>query len=110
MKKLSKNKKLNYVLNDILTYLVDMDAYGQYDEVKRYFDNYQNEIDYNLYTYGNLRVWYSEIIELYKGYKSLRNASVQYLENIYKRQVGRVARYYLKHREEITKQYEKENI
>lgn len=105
--KLSKNKKLNYVLNDILQYLVDMDAYGQYNEVKRYFDNYRNEIDYNLYAYGNLRVWYSEIIELYKGYKSLRNASVQYLENIYKRQVGRVARYYLKHREEITKQYEK---
>lgn len=107
MKKLSKNKKLNYVLNDILQYLVDMDGYGQYNEVKRYFDNWQNEIDYNLYSLGNLRVWYSDIIELYKDYKSLKNASVQYLENIYKRQVGRVARYYLNHREEIVKQYEK---
>ena len=105
--KLSKNKKLNYVLNDILDYLVEMDENGQYNQVKHYFDNYQNEIDYNIYSYGNLRIYYDEIIDLYKDYKSLKNASVQYLENIYKRQVGRVARYYLNHREEILKQYEK---
>lgn len=105
--KLSKNKKLNYVLNDILDYLVEMDENGQYNQVKRYFGDYQNEIDYNIYSYGNLRIYYDELIELYKDYKSLKNASVQYLENIYKRQVGRVARYYLNHREEIVKQYEK---
>lgn len=105
--KLSKNKKLNYVLNDILDYLVEMDENGQYNEVKRYFDDYQNEIDYNLYQYCNLLCYDDELIKLYKDYESLKNASVQYLRNIYKRQVGRVARYYLTHREDILKQYEK---
>lgn len=105
--KLSKNKKLNYVLNDILDYLVEFDDYGQYNEVKRYVDNYKNELDYNLYTYGNLRIYYVDIIDLYRDYKSLKNVSVMRLENIYKRQVGRVARYYLEHREEILKDYEK---
>lgn len=108
--KLSKNKKLNYVLNDILDYLVEFDDYGQYNEVKRYVDYHKNELDYNLYSYGNMRVYYIEIISLYKDYKSLEHASVQKLENIYKRQVGRVARYYLKHRKEILKDYEKQNI
>lgn len=105
--KLSKNKKLNYVLNDILDYLVEMDENGQYNEVKRYFDDYPNEIDYNIYQYCNLLIYDDELITLYKDYKSLKNVSVQYLRNIYKKQVGRVARYYLEHREEILKDYEK---
>lgn len=88
MIKFSKNIKLNYVLNDIYSYLLDMGK----DEIKRYMHNYPNEIDYNIYQYGNMRVYYYEIEELYKNYKCLKNASIDKLIGIYKRQVGYMAR------------------
>ena len=88
MKKFSKNKKLNYVLNDIYSYLLDMGK----DEIKRYMHNFPNEIDYNIYQYGNMRIYNYEIIALYKDYKCLKNASIDKLIDIYKRQVGYMAR------------------
>ena len=88
MKKFSKNNKLNYVLNDIYEDLMEMGK----DELKRYMHNFPNEIDFNIYQYGNMRIYYSEIIELYKDYKCLKNASIDKLIDIYKRQVGYVAR------------------
>ena len=48
--------------------------------------------DYNIYQYCNIRVYNDEIKELYKDYKSLKNASIDKLINIYKRQVGYMAR------------------
>ena len=88
MIKFSKNKKLNYVLNDIYSYLLDMGK----DEIKRYMNNFSYEIDYNIYQYGNMRIYNDEIIELYKNYKCLKNASIDKLIDIYKRQVGYMAR------------------
>ena len=88
MKKFSKNKKLNYVLNDIYSYLLEMGK----DEIKRYMNNFSYETDYNIYQYGNMRIYNDEIIKLYKNYKCLKNASIDKLIDIYKRQVGYMAR------------------
>ena len=88
MKKFSKNKKLNYILNDIYSYLMEMGK----DEIKRYMKDFSYKADYNIYQYCNMRVYNDEIKELYKDYKSLKNASIDKLINIYKRQVGYMAR------------------
>ena len=88
MKKFSKNKKLNYVLNDIYSYLMEMGK----DDIKRYMKDFSYKADYNIYQYCNMRVYNDEIKELYKDYKSLKNASIDKLINIYKRQVGYMAR------------------
>ena len=88
MKKFSKSKKLNYVLNDIYSYLMDMGK----DEIKRYMKDFSNKTDYNIYQYCNMRVYNDEIKELYKNYKCLKNASIDKLIDIYKRQVGYMAR------------------
>ena len=88
MKQFSKNKKLNYVLNDIYSYLMEMGK----DHIKRYMKDFSYKADYNIYQYGNMRVYNDEIKELYKDYKCLKNASIDKLINIYKRQVGYMAR------------------
>ncbi len=88
MKKFSKNKKLNYVLNDIYNYLMEMGK----NEIKRYMQAFPNEMDYNIYQYGKMRIYNDEIRELYKNYKCLKNASIDKLIEIYKRQVGYMAR------------------
>lgn len=88
MIKFSKNNKLNYVLNDIYEDLMELGK----EDIKRYMHNFPNEIDFNIYQYGNMRIYYSEIKELYKNYKCLKNASIDKLINIYKRQVGYMAR------------------
>ena len=88
MRKFSKNKKLNYVLNDIYNYLMELGK----DEIKRYMKDFPNKMDYNIYQYGNMRIYNDEIKELYKNYKCLQNASIDKLINMYKRQVGYMAR------------------
>ena len=88
MKKFSKNKKLNYVLNDIYSYLLEMEK----DDIKRYIKDFPYKADYNIYQYGNMRIYNNEIKELYKNYKCLKNASIDKLIDIYKRQVGYMAR------------------
>ena len=88
MKKFSKNKKLNYVLNDIYDDLLEMGK----DDIKRYMNAFPYKADYNIYQYGNMRIYNDEIIELYKNYKCLKNASIDKLIDIYKRQVGYMAR------------------
>lgn len=88
MKNLSKNKKLNYVLNDIYNYLIDLGK----DEIRHYMKCFKNKSDYNIYQYGNMRIYNLEIIKLYKDYKSLKFASFDKLIEIYKSQVGYVAR------------------
>ena len=86
--KFSKNKKLNYVLNDIYNYLMELGK----DEIKRYIKDFPYKADYNIYQYCNMRVYNDEIRELYKNYKCLKNASIDKLIDIYKRQVGYMAR------------------
>ena len=88
MKKFSKNKKLNYVLNDIYSYLMDMGK----DDIKRYMKDFPYKADFNIYQYCNMRVYNDEIRELYKNYKCLKNASIDKLINIYKRQIRYMAR------------------
>lgn len=90
----SKNKKLNNVLNTIYD---EIKENLTLTDIKRYKETFKNEIDYNIYSYGNLRIYYEDIRELYKDYKSLKNASDYKLENIYKRQVGYITRYIYNH-------------
>ena len=87
MIKFSKNNKLNYVLNDIYNYLMELGK----DEIKKYMHSFPHEIDFKIYQHGNMRIYNYEIIELYKNYKCLKNASIDKLINIYKRQVGYMA-------------------
>ena len=91
--KFSKNKKLNTVLQAIYDDLTE--NLGS-DEVKRYKNKFKNEIDFNIAQYGNLLCYYNDIRQFYKnaGYKSLDKLSDGKIWNIYKRQVGYVARFY----------------
>lgn len=92
--KYSNNKKLEKVLISIEQQLLSIhdSKEDSIKEIKRYYKEFPREIDYNLYQYGNLLIYYYQIKELYKDYKSLQNVSVYKLEEIYKRQVGFVAR------------------
>lgn len=88
--KYSKNKKLNEVLTRIEGQLLDLGL----DEVKHYKESFPNEIDYNIAQYGNLSIYYYDVRQMYKdcGYVSLEKMSDQKVWEIYKRQVGFVAR------------------
>lgn len=90
MKKFSKNVKLNTALNGIYE---DLEEFGV-EEVKRYYNEFKNEQDYNIAQYGNLLIYYADIREFYKnaGYKSMEKMSDSKVWDIYKRQVGYVAR------------------
>ena len=90
MMKFSKNPKLNKALTEIAN---DLMAYGL-DEVRRYMSYSPREIDYNIAQYGNLLVYYSDIYDFYRscGYKSTDKMSTDRIWDLYKRQVGYVAR------------------
>ena len=94
----SKNAKLNLVLNDIYDSLLSIHDTEEesIEEIKHYQKEFKSEVDYNLYQYGNLRIWNYDIKNLYKDYKSLKNASVVKLQSIYKRQVRYVSDYILR--------------
>jgi hypothetical protein len=89
MKKLSKNKKLNMVLNMIYESLDELGI----EEVKRYKDSFPHEIDFNIAQYGNVLVYHEDVENLYKncGYKV---ENYNNLWEVYKRQVGYIARNY----------------
>ena len=99
MKTFSKNKKLNGVLNDIHTQLLEMcDTENEsISAIKDYAKEFPKEIDYNIAQYGNLIICHHDILAMYKnhGYKSLDRLSSDDRWNIYKRQVGYVVRYIL---------------
>ena len=90
--KFSKNAKLNEALSAIYEDLQEMGA----NEVKRYKQEFKREIDFNLAQYGNLLCYYSDIYKFYRacGYKSTDKLSTDKLWELYKRQVGYIARYY----------------
>ncbi len=94
--KYSKNVKLNTVLNQIEENLLQ---FGK-DEIKRYMKEYPNEPDYNIVDYGNMLVYYWEIRKMYinAGYKTFENNKISDFKmwEIYKRQVGYVARQIIK--------------
>lgn len=91
--KYSKNKKLEEVLSRIETQL----EYASVD-IKHYMESFPNEIDYNIAQYGNLLIYYQDVKKMYRdcGYKSLDKMSDQKVWEIYKRQVGYVARQLMK--------------
>ena len=95
--KFSQNAKLNKVLNNIYDSLLSIhDTKSEsIAEIKHYKDNFPEELDYNLYQYGNLLIWDSDIEDLYKDYKSLHKSSVEKIREIYKRQIRYVANYIL---------------
>ena len=90
MNKYSKNVKLNKALMKIESDLLELGI----DEVKRYDNEFKHEDDYNIVQYGNLLVWYNEIYDLYRscGYKSTDKMTTDKIWDLYKRQVGYVAR------------------
>ena len=94
----SKNAKLNLVLNDIYDSLLSIHDTEEesIEEIKHFQKEFKSEVDYNLYQYGNLRIWNYDIKNLYKDYKSLKNASDEKLQSIYKRQVRYVSDYILR--------------
>lgn len=94
--KYSKNVKLNAVLNQIEENLLQ---FGK-DEIKRYMKEYPNEPDYNIVDYGNMLINYWEVRQMYikAGYKSFEDNRISdsKMWEIYKRQVGYVARQIIK--------------
>ena len=90
MRKYSKNKKLNEVLTRIEEQLLELGL----DEVKHYVEEFRHESDYNIAQYGNLLVYYYDVRQMYKdcGYVSLEKMSDEKVWEIYKRQVGYIAR------------------
>ena len=92
MLKMSKNAKLNGVLNEIYE---DLQELGE-SEVKRYKKEFKYLTDYNIVEYGNVLIYYDDIKEMYKrhGYKTMEKMSNNKVWETYKRQVGYVARFY----------------
>lgn len=90
MKKFSKNVKLNKVLMGIYEDLQELGI----NEIKRYYNDYKFEPDFNIAQYGNMLIYFYDIREFYKnaGYKSIEKMSDGKVWEIYKRQVGYVAR------------------
>lgn len=97
MEKFSKNAKLNKVLNEIYDELLSIHDTERESiaEIAHYKRNFPQETDYNLFQYGNLLIYNDDIVALYSEYRSLKNASVDKLVAIYKRQVRYVANYIL---------------
>ena len=90
MNKYSKNVKLNKALMGIESDLLDLGI----NEVKRYYNTFKNEVDYNIAQYGNLLIWYNEIYDFYRecDYKSTDKMTTDKIWDLYKRQVGYVVR------------------
>lgn len=90
--KFSKNAKLNAELSAIYDDLTCLGA----EEVEHYKKSFPREVDFNLAQYGNLFCYYDDVRDLYRtaGYKSLDKMSDDKIWEIYKRQVGYIARFY----------------
>lgn len=94
--KYSKNVKLNTVLNQIENDL----KWLELPEIANYMQEFPNEPDYNIVQYGRMLVYYWEIRKMYinAGYKTFENNKISdsKMWEIYKRQVGYVARQIMK--------------
>ena len=90
MNKYSKNNKLNKVLTEIENDLLDLGL----EEIKRYYNEFKNEVDYNIVQYGNMLIYYNEIYDFYRscGYKTTDKMTTDKIWNLYKNQVGYVAK------------------
>lgn len=94
--KYSKNAKLNTVLNEIEEQL----NFFELSEIAIYMRLYPNEPDYKIAQYGDMLVYPWEIRKMYinAGYKTFENNKISdsKMWEIYKRQVGYVARQIMK--------------
>lgn len=94
--KFSKNVKLNTVLNQIEFDLLQLGK----NEIARYMQEFPNEPDYNIAQYGNMLIYYCNIRKMYTdaGYMSFEENKISdsKIWEIYKRQVGYVARQIMK--------------
>ena len=65
-------------------------------EIKRYYNDYKHEKDYNIAQYGNLLVYYSDIYRFYAdcGYKTTAKFSTAKIWDVYLRQIGYIVRTY----------------
>ena len=88
MNKYSKNVKLNKALTEIESDLLELGI----NEVKRYYNTFKNEVDYNIAQYGNMLIWYNEIYDFYRscGYKTTDKMTTDKIWELYKNQVGYV--------------------
>ena len=90
MNKYSRNSKLNKALTEIEENLLEIGI----DEIKRYYNEFKNEVDYNIAQYGNMLIWYNEIYDFYRscGYKTTDKMTTDKIWELYKNQVGYVAK------------------
>ena len=90
MNKYSKNNKLNKVLTEIENDLLDLGL----EEIERYCNTFKNEVDFNIVQYGNMLVYYNDIYNFYRsyGYKSTDKMRPDKIWDLYKKQVGYVAK------------------
>ena len=94
--KYSKNVKLNTVLNQIEFDLLKLNK----NEIAWYMQENPNEPDYNIAQYGNMLLYCAAVRKMYTdaGYKTFEGNRISdnKMWNIYKRQVGYVARELMK--------------
>ena len=94
--KYSKNVKLNTVLNQIEFDLLQLGK----NEIAWYMQENPNEPDYNIAQYGNMLIYCCNIRKMYidAGYKSFKGNKISdtSMWNLYKSQVGYVARELMK--------------
>lgn len=57
--RINNKKVVEAMVNNILKNLC-------FSDYKRYIDTFKNEIDYNIYSYGNLDIYYHELYEFLK--------------------------------------------
>ena len=90
MNKYSKNNKLNKVLTEIESDLLDLGI----NEIKRYYNEFKNEVDFNIAQYGNMLIYYDDIYNFYRscGYKTTEKMDTSKIWDLYKKQVGYVAK------------------
>ena len=88
--KYSKNVKLNKVLTEIEKDLLDLGV----NEIKRYYNEFKNEVDFNIVQYGNMLIYYNDVYNFYRscGYKTTDKMTQDKIWDLYKRQVGYVAK------------------
>ena len=88
--KYSKNVKLNKVLTKIENDLLDLGI----NEIKRYCNTFKNEVDFNIVQYGNMLIYYNDIYNFYRscGYKTTDKMTTDKIWELYKNQVGYVAK------------------
>lgn len=96
MNKYSVNQKLNKALCGIEGQLLDMcdSKKESINQISTYVKDFKKEPDYNIASNGNLLCYYDDIKDFYKncGYKFTVRMSDSKIWELYRRQVGYVAR------------------